>query len=201
VPRRPSPACPRRFRGRPALCVASPGQGSVVHRRRCPHPCTGHGRGEHDVHHDVRHAHARPAVRAARARRDHEDRRWTRPSGRSVLPGLRGLAPGLAGVRRDGGRLCDKHHQPGARRCRSRTVRRPVCVCRHVHRAPRHARHRPRLFGGRRSSWRRSRGHHRQQHLEKPLRCKPRRAGPQGVGERRHSRDDHRCDARRLPLC
>src|SRR5439155_6876474 len=49
-----------------------------------------------------------------------------RPRGRRVLPGLRGVSPGLAGVRRDGGRLCHRHHQPGPRRCRSRTARRPV---------------------------------------------------------------------------
>ena len=41
-----------------------------------------------------------------------------------------------------------RHHQPESGRCRSRTARRPVCVCRHVHRAPRQARPRPRLFGG-----------------------------------------------------
>ena len=108
VPRRPSPARPGRFGRRPAICVANPRQGSVVHRRRRPHPRPGHGRGEHDLHQHVRQAHARPAVRASRARRDCEDAGRTRPRGRRVLSRLRGLSPGLAGVRREGGRLCDQ---------------------------------------------------------------------------------------------
>ena len=81
VPRRPSPARPGRFGGRPAICVANPGQGSVVHRRRHPHARPRHGRGEHDLHQHVRQPPARPAVRASQSHRDYEDARWTRPRG------------------------------------------------------------------------------------------------------------------------
>ena len=200
VPRRPSPARPRRLRGRRAICVAHPRQERMGHGRRHPHARARDGRGEHDLHQHLRHPVARLSVRAPGPHRDHEDGRCARPGGRPLVCRLPGLAPRRAGIRRPVGRLCDRHHQPGARRCRARAVRRAVCVGRHVLRAPRQARARSRLLGGRRSSWRRSRGDHFEQHLEEPLRGKPRRAGTQGHGERRHARDDHRRHARRHPL-
>ena len=200
MPRRSPPARPGRPLGRPAICVPRPRQERMGHGRRHRHPRARDGRGEHDLHQHLRRPVARLPVRTPGPHCDHEDGRCARPGGRPLVCRLPGLAPRRAGIRRPVGRLCDRHHQPGTRRCRTRAVRRTVCVGRHVLRARRQAPARSRLLGGRRSSRRRSRGHHFQQHLEEPLRGKPRRAGTQGLGERRHARDDRRRHARRRPL-